>query len=90
MVGLKTVIAMLAGLAIGLFVWSLRQAYRRVGRTEAVVYVIAGTVLLLPVSKVQFILYDRPLMVMVSAAGAFLATREIATKLGWLERGANP
>jgi len=90
MLGLKVVISMLAGLAIGLFSWSLLQAYRRVGRTEAVVYVMAGLVLLLPVSKVQFILFEQPLMVLVSAVGAHLATREIAAKLGWLERGANP
>jgi hypothetical protein len=30
-------VAMIAGLAIGLFAWSMRQAYRCAGRTEAVV-----------------------------------------------------
>ena len=90
MVGLKVIISMFAGLGIGLFSWSLRQAYRRVGRSEAVVYVIAGLVFLLPVSKVQFILLEQSPLVLVSAVGAFLATREIASKLGWLERGVNP
>lgn len=76
MVGFRIVLAMMAGLAVGLFAWSLRQAYRRAGRTEAMVYLIAGTVLLLPVSKVQYLMLEQPLLVMISALGAYHATRD--------------
>lgn len=85
MLGLKILVAMIAGLAIGLFAWSMRQAYRRAGRTEAVVYVIAGTVFLLPVSKVQYFMLEQPILVLVSAFGSYFATRELASKVGWLE-----
>ncbi|GAB1341733.1 hypothetical protein [Gemmatimonas sp.] len=77
MLGLKVLVAMIAGLAIGLFAWSLRQAYLRAGRSEAVVYVIAGTVFLLPVSKVQYFMLEQPMLVIVSALGAYHATREL-------------
>lgn len=75
MLGLRIVLAMMAGLAIGLFAWSLQQAYRRAGRTEAMVYLIAGTVLLLPVSTVQYLMLEQPLLVIISALGAYHATR---------------
>jgi hypothetical protein len=76
----KIFVAMLAGLAIGLYAWSLRQAYRRAGRTEAVVYLIAGTVLLLPVSKVQYIMLERPVLVLAAALGAYHATRVVSSR----------
>ena len=75
MLGLKILVAMIAGLAIGLFAWSIRQAYLRAGRTEAVVYVIAATVFLLPVSKVQYIMLEQPMLVIISALGAYHSTR---------------
>ena len=78
MLGLKILVAMIAGLAIGLFAWSLRQAYLRAGRTEAVVYVIAATVFLLPVSKVQYIMLEQPMLVIISALGAYYATRDFS------------
>jgi hypothetical protein len=37
--------------------------------------VIAGTVLLLPVSKVQYFMLEQPLLVITSALGAYHATR---------------
>jgi hypothetical protein len=74
--GLRVMVAMIAGLAMGLFGWSLRQAYRRAGRTEAVVYLLAGTVFLLPVSKVQYIILEQPMLVIISALGAYHATRD--------------
>jgi hypothetical protein len=40
------------------------------------VYLIAGTVLLLPVSKVQYLMLEQPLLVMISALGAYHATRD--------------
>jgi len=73
--GLKILVAMVTGLAIGLFAWSLRQAYLRAGRTEAVVYVIAATVFLLPVSKLQYLMLEQPMLVIISALGAYHATR---------------
>ncbi len=75
MLGLKILVAMVTGLAIGLFAWSLRQAYLRAGRTEAVVYVIAATVFLLPVSKLQYLMLEQPMLVIISALGAYHATR---------------
>ena len=75
MLGLRIVLAMMAGLAIGLFAWSLQQAYRRAGRTEAMVYLIAGTVFLLPVSTVQYLMLEQPLLVIILALGAYHATR---------------
>jgi len=76
--GLKVLVAMIAGLAVGLFAWSLRQAYLRAGRTEAAVYLIAATVCLLPVSKVQYIMLEHPMLVIISAMGAYHATRDLA------------
>lgn len=75
MLGLKILVAMVAGLAIGLFAWSMRQAYLRAGRTEAAVYLIAATVFLLPVSKLQYIMLEQPMLVIISALGAYHATR---------------
>lgn len=86
MLGLKVLVAMIAGLAVGLFAWSLRQAYLRAGRTEAAVYLIAATVCLLPVSKVQYIMLEHPMLVLVSAIGAYFATHEFALKAGWHDR----
>lgn len=85
LLGLRILVAMIAGLAIGLFAWSLHQAYRRAGRTEAVVYLIAGAVFLLPVSKVQYLMLEQPILVIVCAFGAYHATRELADKMGWLD-----
>lgn len=73
-----------AGLAIGLFAWSLLLAYRRAGRTEAAVYLLAALILLAPISKVQYMILEQPLLVAISAYGAFRATRQLAAKSGWL------
>lgn len=73
--GFRILVAMIAGLAVGLFAFSLHQAYRRAGRTEAAVYLAAGTVALLPVSKVQYLMLEHPLLVLLSALGAYGITR---------------
>lgn len=83
MIGLRDLLAMGTGLALGLFAWSLMLAYKRAGPVEAAVYVIAAIVLIAPVSKVQYIIIEQPLIVGICAWGAYRATRELAAKVGW-------